>query len=238
MNILPLTTADDVKGTQLENPAMQKAYQNMVADATPEFYVEHLKRLRQHQIQPYFQLAHVHQLEEIEHLIRTGVYKVPLNHNLVALGGAGGAGRNPFDFMEYVRRSPHGSVPSNRVSMANRRTVRGHGGRAWNPRPRRHRGQYVAQERRAHDLRRADRASRSDGQAPRTRGGDRRRSAPGSCRSEPGTTPRTRRWLTLDCRRIARVANSVSLSKETDGRLTQPVAGSDGHPMAGQIASK
>ncbi|MFZ3351672.1 MAG: 3-keto-5-aminohexanoate cleavage protein [Xanthobacteraceae bacterium] len=27
-------------------------------------------------------------------------------------GGGGGAGRNPFDFMEYVRRSPHGSVPS------------------------------------------------------------------------------------------------------------------------------
>ena len=66
MNILPLTTPDDVKGTQLKNPAMQQAYQNMVADATPQFYIEHLKRLRQHQIQPYFQLGHVHQLEEIE----------------------------------------------------------------------------------------------------------------------------------------------------------------------------
>ena len=112
MNILPLTTPDDVKGTQLENPAMQKAYQNMVADATPEFYIEHLKRLRQHKIQPYFQLGHIHQLEEIENLIRHGVYMGPLNHNLVAIGGGGGAGRNPFDFMEYVRRSPHGSVPS------------------------------------------------------------------------------------------------------------------------------
>ena len=112
MNILPLTTPDDVKGTQLENPAVQKAYQNMVADATPEFYIEHLKRLRQHKIQPYFQLAHIHQLEEIENLIRHGVYMGPLNHNLVAIGGGGGAGRNPFDFMEYVRRSPHGSVAS------------------------------------------------------------------------------------------------------------------------------
>ena len=112
MNILPLTTPDDVKGTQLENPAMQKAYQNMVADATPEFYIEHLKRLRQHKIQPYFQLGHIHQLEEIENLIRQGVYMGPLNHNLVAIGGGGGAGRNPFDFMEYVRRSPHGSVAS------------------------------------------------------------------------------------------------------------------------------
>jgi uncharacterized protein (DUF849 family) len=112
MDILPLTTADDVQGTQLANPAMQAAYQNMVADATPAFYIEHLKRLREHQIQPYFQLAHIHQLETIEHLIRTGVYMGPLNHNLVAIGGAGGAGRNPFDFFEYVRRSPHGSSAS------------------------------------------------------------------------------------------------------------------------------
>ena len=112
MNILPLTTPDDVKGTQLENVAMQKAYQNMVADATPEFYIEHLKRLRQHQIQPYFQLANVHNLEEIENLVRQGVYMGPLNHNLVAIGGGVGAGRNPFDFMEYVRRSPHGSTAS------------------------------------------------------------------------------------------------------------------------------
>ena len=112
MNILPLTTPDDVKGTQLENPAMQKAYQNMVADATPEFYIEHLKRLRQHQIQPYFQLGNVHNLEEIENLIRQGVYMGPLNHNLVAIGGGVAASRNPFDFMEYVRRSPHGSTAS------------------------------------------------------------------------------------------------------------------------------
>jgi uncharacterized protein (DUF849 family) len=112
MNILPLTTPDDVKGTQLENPAMQRAYQNMVADATPEFYMEHLKRLRQHKIQPFFQLANVHNLEEIENLIRQGIYMGPLNHALVAIGGGVGASRNPFDFMEYVRRSPHGSVAS------------------------------------------------------------------------------------------------------------------------------
>jgi len=110
MNPLPLTTADDAKGTTFEHPAMQTAYQNMVADATPEFYLEHLKRLRAKQIQPYFATAHVHHLEEIEHLIRTGIYMGPLNHTLTAIGGSGFAGRNPFDFMEYVRRSPHGSV--------------------------------------------------------------------------------------------------------------------------------
>jgi uncharacterized protein (DUF849 family) len=110
MNILALTTPDDVQGTQLANPAMQAAYQNMVADATPEFYLEHLKRLRQHGIQPMFAMASVHTLEAIEHLIRTGAYMGPVNHTMTAIGGAGGCGRNPFDFMEWVRRSPQGSV--------------------------------------------------------------------------------------------------------------------------------
>jgi uncharacterized protein (DUF849 family) len=112
MNILDLTTPDDVQGTQLANPAMQAAYQNMIADATPEFYIEHLKRLRQQGIQPMFAMAHIHTLEAIEHLVRTGVYMGPVNHTMTAIGGAGGCGRNPFDFMEWVRRSPHGSVPT------------------------------------------------------------------------------------------------------------------------------
>jgi uncharacterized protein (DUF849 family) len=110
MNILDLTTPDDVQGTHLANPAMQAAYQNMVADANPEFYIEHLKRLRQQGIQPMFAMAHVHTLEAIEHLIRTGMYMGPLNQTMTAPGGAGGCGRNPFDFMEWVRRSPQGSV--------------------------------------------------------------------------------------------------------------------------------
>jgi uncharacterized protein (DUF849 family) len=112
MNLLDLTTPDDVQGTQLANPAMQAAYQNMIADATPEFYIEHLKRLRQQGIQPMFAMAHIHTLEAIEHLVRTGVYMGPVNHTMTAIGGAGGCGRNPFDFMEWVRRSPHGSVPT------------------------------------------------------------------------------------------------------------------------------
>jgi hypothetical protein len=38
--------------------------------------------------------------EAIEYLIRTGVYMGPVNHTLTAIGGAGFAGRNPFDFMD------------------------------------------------------------------------------------------------------------------------------------------
>lgn len=110
MNILDLTTPDDVQGTQLAHPAMQAAYQNMVADATPEFYIEHLKRLRKNGVQPMFAMAHIHTLEAIEHLIRTGAYMGPVNQTMTAVGGAGGCGRNPFDFMEWVRRSPQGSI--------------------------------------------------------------------------------------------------------------------------------
>lgn len=110
INPLPLTTIEDARGTQLENPESRNAYQNTVLDATPDFYIEHLKRLRSRGIQPYFSMAHVHHLEELERLVRTGVYLGPVNHILTAIGGSGFCGRNPFDFMEYVRRSPDGSV--------------------------------------------------------------------------------------------------------------------------------
>jgi len=110
INPLTLTTTDDARGTQFENPEIRNTYQNMVLDAAPDFYIEHLKRLRVRDIQPYFSMAHVHHLEELEHLIRTGVYMGPVNHSLTAIGGSGFCGRNPFDFMEYVRRSPDGSV--------------------------------------------------------------------------------------------------------------------------------
>jgi hypothetical protein len=172
MDILPLTTADDVEGTQLENAAMQKAYQNMVADATPEFYIEHLKRLRQHQIQPYFQLAHVHQLEEIEHHPHRCIHGT-----LEPQFGSDRRRRRsrPQSFRFHGIRAPLPArlSPLDRVSMANGSDVCCYGGRSWNPRPGRYRRQYVAQKGRPHDLGRADRASRSDGEAYRTCGGDR-----------------------------------------------------------------
>ena len=110
INPLVLTTTDDAQGTQLSDPVIQNAYQNMVVEAGPAFYIEHLKRLHARAIQPYFVLPHVHQLETLEHLIRRGAYMGPVNHTLTAVGGSGFCGRNPFDFMEYVRRSPDGSV--------------------------------------------------------------------------------------------------------------------------------
>src|SRR5215510_9836741 len=84
------------------------AFSNMVAEALPDFYIEHLKRLRQHEIQPYFALAHIHSLENVERLIRRGLYMGPVNGFFSMVGG-GVCGANPFDIMELIRRTPHGS---------------------------------------------------------------------------------------------------------------------------------
>jgi uncharacterized protein (DUF849 family) len=87
MNITELMTPADVAGTQFENPAICGAWSEMVIDATPSFYIEHVKRLRANGIQPYFMLAHIAQLETVERLIRRGQYMGPLNHCFVAIIG-------------------------------------------------------------------------------------------------------------------------------------------------------
>ncbi len=99
---------EDVKGTHLDDPKVQAAWSGMVVDSTPAFYLEHLKRLSANKIQPYFVPGTVHHLEIIERILRTGVYKGPLNLALCGYGG-GTMGRNPFDWMEMLRRTPHGS---------------------------------------------------------------------------------------------------------------------------------
>ena len=48
------------------------------------------------------------ELEIIERLIRSGIYMGPMNIASCGYGG-GSMGRNPFDWMEMLRRTPHGS---------------------------------------------------------------------------------------------------------------------------------
>ena len=95
-------------GTRFTNPAMASAMANLVADATPDFYLENIKRCVQHGIQPYFALPHIHGLELVERLVRKGYYMGPVN-GFYSTGAGGCCGVNPFDLMELVRRSPHGS---------------------------------------------------------------------------------------------------------------------------------
>jgi len=116
-DIMSWMSADDIKGTHLENnPQVQAAWAGMWVDAGPAFYLEHLKRLRQNRIQPYFVPGHIHQLEIIERLIRAGVHMGPLNMAIAGYGG-GTLGRNPFDWMEMVRRTPQGAVATFWSSM-------------------------------------------------------------------------------------------------------------------------
>jgi uncharacterized protein (DUF849 family) len=100
---------DDIAGTSMSQPEYYDAYREMVTEAPPSFYVEHLKRLVAKGIQPHFMLGSIHQLETVERLIRSGLYTGPLVLNHMALGG-GYAGRNPADMLEFVRRCPDGAV--------------------------------------------------------------------------------------------------------------------------------
>lgn len=116
MNIVEIMTDDDLQGTSIANPAMYKAYRDMVVEAGPDFYLEHLKRLRANGIQPHFQLATLAQLETVERLIRAGIHTGPLVLNYVAIGG-GFAGRHPADLIEFIRRTPDGAVLTIESSM-------------------------------------------------------------------------------------------------------------------------
>lgn len=108
-DIASVFSPEDIKGTHMEDPAVQAAWSGMVVDSTPAFYVEHLKRLRKNDILPYFVPGHVHQWDLIEGLIRAGVYMGPLNMALCGYGG-GTMFRNPFDWMHFLQRIPQGSV--------------------------------------------------------------------------------------------------------------------------------
>lgn len=107
-DLTSMLTMDDVEGTHMHDPKVIWQYAQMVADATPEFYIENLRRLRENGIQAYFALAHVHSLEIVERLIRQGLYAGPVN-GFYSMVGGGTAGSNPFDLMELIRRAPHGS---------------------------------------------------------------------------------------------------------------------------------
>lgn len=109
MNLTELMLDGDVDGTLLENPAYALAYRDMFLESGPRFYLEHLQRLRDAQIQPHFMLAHIAQFETVERLIRKGIYMGPLVLNYVAIGG-GASGTHPADLIEFVRRVPDGAV--------------------------------------------------------------------------------------------------------------------------------
>lgn len=109
MNITELMSEDDVAGTSLALPPYQAAYREMIVEASPSFYLEHLKRLNTAGVQPHFMLGNIAQLETVERLIRRGHYSGPLVLNYVGIGG-GASGTHPADLLEFARRTPDGAV--------------------------------------------------------------------------------------------------------------------------------
>jgi uncharacterized protein (DUF849 family) len=109
MNVVEVLSAEDIAGTSMQHPQLYKAYRDMVSEAGPEFYLEHLKRLTANGIQPQFMLGNLPQLETLERLIRAGIYTGPLNLNYVAIGG-GASAFHPADLIEFARRTPDGAV--------------------------------------------------------------------------------------------------------------------------------
>lgn len=102
-------TESDVEGTSLAKPEYAKAYKEMYWEAGPDFYVEHLKRLQEQQIQPHFMIGHVAQLGTLERIIRAGQYKGPLALNYLAFAG-GLSFTHPNELMEFVARVPDRAV--------------------------------------------------------------------------------------------------------------------------------
>ena len=125
-DVVSMMNPEDVKGTHLDDPKVQAAWAGMVMDSTPAFYLEHLKRLKAHGIQPYFVPAHVHQWEIIERLIRAGVYMGPVNMCFAAYGG-GTLGRNPMTFIHFLERLPQNAVATIWSSMRGNHTLQAMG---------------------------------------------------------------------------------------------------------------
>lgn len=116
LNFLELLSEDEIAGTSWATPEYRRAYTEMVMDSTPEFYLEHLRRLQAARVQTHFMLLHLHQLETVLRLIRRGIYAGPLNINIACASG-GAAGRDPADLIEFIRRTPDGATLTIEATM-------------------------------------------------------------------------------------------------------------------------
>ena len=68
-------------GSASESGWLELDVKAMDLEAVSKIYIDlaEVDRLRQHEIQPYFALAHVHNLQIVERLIRQGLYMGPMN---------------------------------------------------------------------------------------------------------------------------------------------------------------
>ena len=109
MNIMDLISDEEAAGTSLSEPELYHAYREMTVPAGPGWVEEHLRRLTANGIQPHFQLTAMPDLETVERLVRRGHYKGPLNLTWIGIGG-GFDGPSPYNFVEFMRRTPDGAT--------------------------------------------------------------------------------------------------------------------------------
>jgi uncharacterized protein (DUF849 family) len=109
MNIMDLISDEEAAGTSLSQPELYHAYREMTVPAGPGWVEEHLRRLTANGIQPHFQLTAMPDLETVERLVRRGHYKGPLNLTWIGIGG-GFDGPSPYNFIEFMRRTPDGAT--------------------------------------------------------------------------------------------------------------------------------
>jgi uncharacterized protein (DUF849 family) len=109
MNIMDLISDEEAAGTSLSEPELYHAYREMTVPAGPTWVEEHLRRLTANGIQPHFQLTAMPDLETVERLVRRGHYKGPLNLTWIGIGG-GFDGPSPYNFTEFMRRTPDGAT--------------------------------------------------------------------------------------------------------------------------------
>ena len=118
MNIVEQMCPADYKGTSFENPAIYRAYQEMIVPAGPGWVEEHVRRLSAKGIQSHFQLCNITHLETLERMMRRGAANVPLILTWVAIGGGFDA-PNIYSLANFVRACPDGSVLTLESSMLN-----------------------------------------------------------------------------------------------------------------------
>ena len=118
MNIVEQMCPADYKGTSFENPAIYRAYKEMIVPAGPEWVEEHVRRLSAKGIQSHFQLCNITHLETLERMMRRGACNVPMILTWVAIGGGFDA-PNIYNLANFVRACPDGSVVTLESSMLN-----------------------------------------------------------------------------------------------------------------------
>ena len=118
MNIVEQMCAADLRTTSFEDPAIYRAYREMIVPAGPEWVEEHIRRLSAKRIQSHFQLCNITHLETLERMMRRGAANVPLILTWVAIGGGFDA-PNLYNLANFVRACPDGSVLTLESSMLN-----------------------------------------------------------------------------------------------------------------------